>query len=116
MKTFTVGKFGGVFEIILTGRKVAAAEALRIELCEKIAPDGQARSVAEAMAHEIARFPQAAVRADRGNVYETYGLSVREALKREWANGLEAHHKEGADGAARFSAGKGRHGDFAEIS
>lgn len=107
---------GRAMEIILTGRKVTAAEAFSIGLCEKIAPQGQARAVAEAMAHEIARFPQAAVRADRANVYETYGLSVRDALKREWANGLEAHHKEGADGAARFSAGKGRHGTFADIA
>jgi enoyl-CoA hydratase len=107
---------GRAMEIILTGRKVTAAEAYSIGLCEKIAPQGQARAVAESLAHEIARFPQAAVRADRANVYETYGLSVRDALKREWAHGLEAHHKEGADGAARFSAGKGRHGDFADIA
>ena len=77
---------------------------------------GEARTAAEAMAHEIARFPQAAVQADRRNVYETYGLTVREALKREWANGLEAHHKEGADGAERFASGMGRHGDFAKIA
>jgi enoyl-CoA hydratase len=65
--------------------------------------------------HEIARFPQAAVRADRANVHETYGLPVREAVKREWANGLDAHRKKGAEGAARFAAGKGLHGDFADI-
>lgn len=107
---------GRAMEIILTGRKVPAEEAYRIGLCEKIVPRGQARAAAEAMAHEIARFPQAAVRADRASAYETYGLQVREALKREWANGLEAHHKEGADGAARFASGKGRHGDFADIA
>jgi enoyl-CoA hydratase/carnithine racemase len=107
---------GRALEIILTGRKVPAEEAYRIGLCEKVTPKGQARAAAEAMAQEIARFPQAAVRADRANVYETYGLQVRDALKREWANGLEAHHKEGADGAARFSAGKGRHGDFVDIA
>jgi len=100
----------------LTGRKVPAEEAFRIGLCEKVVPKGEARAAAEAMAHEIARFPQAAVRADRRNVYETHGLTVREALKREWANGLDAHHKEGAAGAARFAAGKGRHGDFAGIA
>ena len=31
------------------------------------------------MAHEIARFPQEAVRADRRSVLETYGVPVREA-------------------------------------
>ena len=75
-----------------------------------------ARTEAEGMVHEIARFPQAAVHADRRNVYETYGLTVREALKREWSNGLEAHHKEGADGAARLASGMSRHGDFAKIA
>jgi enoyl-CoA hydratase len=106
---------GRAMEIILTGRKVPAEEAYRIGLCEKVVPRSQARAAAEAMAHEIARFPQAAVRADRANVHETYGLQMRQALKREWANGLEAHHKEGADGAARFASGKGRHGNFSDI-
>ena len=102
-------------EIILTGRQVPADEAYRIGLCEKVVPAGQARAAAEAMAHEIARFPQAAVVADRRNVYETYGLPVRAAMEREWANGVEAHFKEGAAGATRFSAGRGRHGDFEAI-
>jgi enoyl-CoA hydratase len=106
---------GRAMEIVLTGRKVPAEEALRIGLCEKVVSSGEARAAAEAMAHEIARFPQAAVRADRLNVRETYGLPVREALRREWAHGLEAHHREGAAGAARFAAGKGRSGDFADI-
>ena len=106
---------GRALEIILTGRKVPAEEAYRIGLCEQVVPEGQARAAAEAMAHEIARFPQAAVMADRRNVYETYGLTVREAMKREWANGVDAHLKEGAAGAGRFAGGRGRHGDFRAI-
>ena len=106
---------GRAMEIILTGRKVPAEEAYRIGLCEKLVPPGEARATAEAMAQEIARFPQAAVRADRRNVHDTYGLPVREALRREWSNGLDAHRKEGAAGVARFATGKGRHGDFADI-
>jgi enoyl-CoA hydratase len=106
---------GRAQEIIMTGRKVTADEALRIGMCERLVAHGTAREGAEAMAADIARFPQAAVRADRKTVYESYGLSVREGLRREWANGLEAHYKEGAAGAARFSTGKGRHGDFSDI-
>lgn len=106
---------GRAMEIILTGRMVPAAEAYRIGLCEKVVAPGQARAAAEAMAHEIARFPQAAVLADRRSVYDTYGLPVREAMEREWANGVDAHLKEGAAGAGRFSAGRGRHGDFEAI-
>jgi enoyl-CoA hydratase len=106
---------GRAMEIILTGRKVPADEALRIGLCEQVVASGGARAAAEAMAQEIARFPQAAVRADRRSVLETYGQPVREAMRREWHNGLDAHIREGADGAARFAAGRGRHGDFAQI-
>jgi enoyl-CoA hydratase len=28
---------------------------------------------------------------------------------------VDAHYKEGADGAARFASGLGRHGDFEKI-
>jgi enoyl-CoA hydratase len=102
-------------EIILSGRKVEAVEALRIGLCEEVAEPGGARAAAEAMAQTIARFPQEAVRADRRSVLESYGLPVREGLRREWANGVEAHFKEGAAGAGRFASGLGRHGDFSAI-
>ncbi|MDB5580431.1 MAG: enoyl-CoA hydratase [Bradyrhizobium sp.] len=106
---------GRAMEIILTGRKVPADEALRIGLCELVVEAGGARAAAEAMAQNIARFPQAAVRADRRSVLETHGTQVREGLRREWVNGVEAHFKEGAAGAARFSSGLGRHGDFTGI-
>lgn len=41
--------------------------------------------------------------------------ATEEALRREWANGLEARYKEGALGATRFAGGKGRHGSFVDI-
>jgi len=106
---------GRAMDIVLTGRKVDADEALRIGLCERVVPRGTARAAAEALAHSIARFPQAAVLADRRSVYEGHGLSVHDALKREWAVGVEAHFAEGAAGAGRFSSGKGRHGEFERI-
>lgn len=106
---------GRAMEIILSGRQVMAEEAMRIGACEQVVKLGGARAAAEAMAQNIARFPQAAVRADRRSVLETYGLPLRDALRREWANGVEAHFKEGADGAARFAGGLGRHGDFEKI-
>jgi enoyl-CoA hydratase len=106
---------GRALDIILTGRKVTAAECERIGLAERIAPDGKARDIAEAMAHEIARFPQACVRADRASVYRAHGTSVREGLEREWATSKAVLVAEGIAGAARFAAGKGRSGDFGDI-
>ena len=105
---------GRALEIILTGRKVPAEEALRIGLCEQVVAPGNARTAAEDMAREIARFPQQAVRADRKNVYATQGLGEREALQVEWGTGVNAL-VEGIAGAARFSSGSGRHGDFGKI-
>src|SRR5262245_42008383 len=106
---------GRAMEIILTGRKVPADEALRIGACEHVVPDGKSREFAEAMAHEIARFPQACVRADRRSAYMQQGLPLREAMRKEWYNGFPAFETDGAAGAARFASGKGRHGDFRDI-
>lgn len=106
---------GRALEIIMTGRKVEAEECLRIGLCEKIVPDGQTRQAAEAMAQEIARFPQACVRADRRAVFLQYGLPELAALKAEWTNSTGIFKAEGAAGAAHFSKGAGRHGDFQNL-
>lgn len=106
---------GKALEIAMTGRKVEAEECYRIGLCEKVVAHGEARAAAEAMAQEIARFPQEAVLADRRSIIETRGLPVREALKVEWANGIDAVANEGTAGAGRFRDGAGRHGDFTRI-
>ncbi len=106
---------GKALEIALTGRKVPAEECARIGLCERVTAPGQARAEAEALAHEIARFPQDAVRADRLSIIETRGLPARQALEVEWARGLDAIRDQGVHGAARFAGGAGRHGDFREI-
>ena len=106
---------GKALEIIMTGRKVPAEECYRIGLCEKVVPHGRAREAAEAMAQEIARFPQECVRADRLSAYRAWGKSVREGLESEWATSAGIVKAEGIRGAARFAEGKGRHGDFKEI-
>jgi len=106
---------GRALEIILTGRKVPAEEALRIGACEHVVAQGRSREFAEAMAHEIARFPQACVRADRRSAYAQQGLTQREAMRKEWYNGYPAFVADGAAGAARFASGKGRHGSFSDI-
>jgi len=106
---------GRALDLILTGRKVGAEECLRIGLCERLVPDGQARAAAEALAHELARFPQGCLRADRRSVLLQEGLSELDGLRAEWACSAAMVEREGAAGAARFAAGKGRHGDFDAI-
>jgi enoyl-CoA hydratase len=106
---------GRALELILTGRKLPADEALRIGACEHVVPDSSAREVAEAMAHEIARFPQQCLRADRRSAYRQQGLPLAEALQAEWRNGAPVLAAEGIVGAKRFASGKGRHGDFGNI-
>ena len=106
---------GRALEIIMTGRKVPAEEALRIGACEQVVADGAARATAEALAADIARYPQGCLRADRRSVYLQYGLALDDALRAEWENSAPMLAAEGLAGAARFSAGKGRHGDFDDI-
>ncbi|MEM7118586.1 MAG: crotonase/enoyl-CoA hydratase family protein [Chloroflexota bacterium] len=106
---------GRALELILTGRKVPAEECARIGLCEYVVPEGEARAKAEALAHDIARFPESCMRADRRSAIRQHGLSVRDGLKQEWANSREEVAKGGLAGAARFSGGLGRHGDFGRI-
>ncbi|MGH7356164.1 MAG: crotonase/enoyl-CoA hydratase family protein [Candidatus Rokuibacteriota bacterium] len=105
---------GRALNIIMTGRQVTAEEAHRIGLCERIAPKGHARRVAEEMAREIARFPQECVRCDRRSVHEAWDLGMCDALTREWVN-AEGARALAAAGAGRFAAGAGRHGDFSKI-
>jgi len=98
-------------DLVLTGRKVDAAEALRIGLCNRVVPAGQALPAALALARELAAFPQPTLRADRASVLASEGLPLQQALLQEWAGGRECL-ADALRGAARFAAGEGRHGKF----
>lgn len=106
---------GRALEIAMTGRKVPAEECLRIGLCERIVPDGTVREGAEELAHEIARFPQACVRADRTSIYDQHDKELWHAMQGEWSGGLDIINQEGIAGAGRFAGGAGRGGDFKKI-
>ena len=93
---------GRAMDLILTGRRVDATEALQIGLCEYVVPEGDARTYSEALAHEIARFPQSCMRADRNSVQNQYGLSINQALKQEW-EGSKNEISKGIEGATRFA-------------
>ena len=102
---------GHAMDLILTGRKVEADEALRMGLCNRVVPRGQAREAAIALARQLAAFPQATMLADRMNAYQQWGLPLPEALRAEWER---SKHRipDALEGAARFAGGEGRHGKF----
>ncbi len=96
-------------DLILTGRAVSADEALAMGLVNRVVPPGEARAAAEALAHELAVLPQAALRGDRMSAYLQHDLALPAALAQELEFGGRAL-AEAMQGAARFATGAGRHG------
>ncbi|PLW81390.1 enoyl-CoA hydratase [Kineobactrum sediminis] len=99
-------------DMILTGRPVAAQEALQIGLANRVVPDGTAREAAEELAAQIAGFPQHCMRADRASAYQQWDLSLADALQNEGKHGYPIVFEEAIAGADRFTKGAGRHGRF----
>jgi enoyl-CoA hydratase len=101
---------GRALELILSGRPVEAEEAHRIGLANEVVADGTALERALELAEKLAAFPQETMLADRRAAIEGAGLPL--------AEGLELEHRLGREtlavalqGAARFAAGEGRHGE-----
>ncbi|MEH6377574.1 crotonase/enoyl-CoA hydratase family protein [Streptomyces sp. KLMMK] len=101
-------------DMVLTGRPVPAAEAYAMGLANRVVPTGTARAAAEQLAAEIARFPQGCLRGDRASVLGQEGLAEGQAMAAEFAHG-RASLAGAVEGAARFAAGAGRHGDFTDL-
>jgi enoyl-CoA hydratase len=102
---------GHAMDLILTGRKVEAAEALAMGLANRVVPQGQARDAAVALAQSLAKFPQPTMNADRVSAYMQWDLPLPQALHQEWQRGRHCM-PDGLEGAARFTAGEGRGGKF----
>ncbi len=102
---------GRALDLILTGRKVEAAEALDMGLANRVVPSGGARDAAVALAQQLAKFPQETMRADRLNAYEQWDRSFAQALHLEWERSKQ-RVPDALEGAKRFAGGEGRHGRF----
>ena len=102
---------GHAMDLILTGRKVDAAEALQMGLCNRVVPTGDALAAAIILAEQLASFPQRTMLADRASAYAQWDLDMPSALHQEWKRGKD-RIADGLGGAARFAAGAGRHGKF----
>lgn len=104
---------GRALEMLLTARIVGAAEALQMGLASRVVAPGTSRQVAEALAQQIARFPQLALLSDRDSLYSQNGMTEAAALVLETELAETAKQVEAKCGAARFSSGVGRHGVIA---
>lgn len=102
---------GHAMDLILTGRKVEALEALQMGLCNRVVPRGTAREAALVLARQLTAFPQKTMLADRESAYTQWDLPLPQALKQEWDRSRECID-EGLQGATRFADGQGRHGKF----
>jgi enoyl-CoA hydratase len=103
---------GRALDLILTGRPVTADEALTMGLANRVVADGTSRTAAEALAREIAAFPQACMKADRMSAYRQWDLNLKDALVNEAIGGKEIIERESVAGARRFAGGAGRGGSF----
>ena len=97
-------------DMLLTARIVGAHEAERIGLANRIVPAGTALAQAQALALQIARFPEIAMRSDRQSAYEQWDLATAAAIQREMELAAAARQLEAQAGARRFASGAGRHG------
>jgi enoyl-CoA hydratase/carnithine racemase len=103
-------------DLILTGRPVDAAEALSFGLANRVVPTGEGRAAAEALAADMARFPQNCLRSDRLSAYEQWDLPYDQAMAGETMRGREVLSSgETLAGSTRFASGKGRGGNFDDI-
>ncbi|EBA18679.1 enoyl-CoA hydratase [Roseobacter sp. SK209-2-6] len=104
---------GRANDLILTGRSLPAEEAYRIGFADRLCPSGEALEMAQAIAHELTRFPQGCLRADHLSA-RMPSMELSAALRREWRS-AKTFIAEGRAGAKRFADGLGRSGDFSRI-
>ena len=97
-------------DMLLTGRPMAADEAERVGLADRVVPAGEALDAAKALAREISAFPPLAMAADRAAAWAAFDGSEAARLIEEERGAQSAKAQEAAIGAARFKTGEGRGG------
>ena len=75
--------FARAMELIITGRRIGAEEALRIGLINEVVPNGRLMQRARALARSICELPQGAIRSDKECVVRGVGRTLEERLRIE---------------------------------
>ena len=100
-------------DLVLSGRGVSGAEAQAMGLVNRLTAPGRALAAAVELGQQLAAFPQTCLRNDRLSVYRQWSLDLDDALVAEYRYAISTIDSgETRQGAARFAAGEGRHGDF----
>ena len=93
-------------EVLLAGRELSAAEALKYGLVGHVVPDGQALTRAREIGRQIAENGPIAVEAVLRTLRETEGMTEREALDHEFEYGSAVFATEDAKEGPRAFAEK----------
>lgn len=104
---------GRAMEMIITGRIVAAQEALQWGLVNEVVPKDKLMERVAELAEQICENPQGCLRTDKESVLRSYGHSLREAyfIEAELGALTQLRSVTSQVGAAAFAEGKlGRHG------
>ena len=96
--------FGRALELIITGRRINAEEALRIGLVTEIVPRDRLMDRALELARLICELPQGAIRADKETVMRSWGRPVSEGLfiEAQMASSMSMRQDKHTEGASAF--------------
>jgi enoyl-CoA hydratase len=100
--------YAKAMELIITGRPVDAAEALRIGLANEVVTAGTCLDRALELAQEVAALPQGAIRSDKETMVRNVGRSYEEQLRTELEMTLSMFMRRDshAIGASAFKEGR----------
>lgn len=102
--------YSRAIDLMLTGRPIDGETAEEWGLVNRVTPSGEALDRAIELADRIAGYPQQTIQTDLKSIYEGMGMPIERGLEIEAWNGLQSMAT-AQEGASRFAAGEGRHGE-----